>query len=290
MATFKEGDWVRALVGDEVVSVGDVGRVAKSDRTVTHVDWVGKRRWAYINSEMEPWTPKVGERVLYKDDMVTGVGVVESVDGAHDEALSIGIYVDEKDLDFAYYGHNDVRLFEAKHLSPITEEPLPVAAEAQPAASVAEPLTIQAGKFYKTRDGRKVGPMKSSGRTYDYFWTDGKPRDPADYYSRDWCDDGTFHKSKPNHPLDLISEWPDTTATTTNTAATVDALDEEYGPGMRKERPWDRYRDVVADRDNDTVGLTVSLDTSELHEELDAVISKLKKIRKLQRELGLIAA
>lgn len=66
---------------------------------------------------------------------------------------------------------------------------------------------------------------------------------------------------------------------TTNVAATVDALDEEYGPVV-----------AVADRDNDTVGLTVSLDTSELHEELDAVISKLKKIRKLQRELGLIAA
>lgn len=36
--------------------------------------------------------------------------------------------------------------------------------------------------------------------------------------------------------------------------------------------------------------LTVAIDASNLHEELDAIIGKLKKIRKLQRELGLSAA
>lgn len=149
---------------------------------------------------------------------------------------------------------------------------------AAPAAPVAEPLTIQAGRFYKTRDGRKVGPMVlsevvdcQSGKNGEkYTWSDiesGNTYTDVGRYAWD---------TTREHENDLVAEWPDTT---TNVAATVDALDEEYGPGV-----------AVADRDNDTVGLTVSLDTSELHEDLDAVIAKLKKIRKLQRELGLIAA
>lgn len=63
MAKFKEGDWVRATVADDDVSVGDVGRVVESGTIVPYVEWVGKGQFAYIEYEMEPWTPKVGERV-----------------------------------------------------------------------------------------------------------------------------------------------------------------------------------------------------------------------------------
>lgn len=64
------------------------------------------------------------------------------------------------------------------------------------------PLTIQAGKFYKTRDGRKVGPMRSSGRGYliTDFW----------HYAKDGecCYLGVSGSdTHPEH--DLIAEWVD---------------------------------------------------------------------------------
>lgn len=62
-------------------------------------------------------------------------------------------------------------------------------------------LTIQAGKFYKTRDGRKVGPM----REQDGYHTDGEW-----YYASDGecCYLGVSGSVKvPKH--DLIAEWLD---------------------------------------------------------------------------------
>lgn len=45
-------------------------------------------------------------------------------------------------------------------------------------------MKIEKGKFYKTRDGRKVGPM--AGGTV-FFWVEGKSVDPAP----EWRPDGT---------------------------------------------------------------------------------------------------
>lgn len=62
------------------------------------------------------------------------------------------------------------------------------------------PLTIQAGKFYKTRDGRKVGPML----VYDdeYFHV----RSGSEFGSVIWREDGSaaWHRDP-----DLIAEWVD---------------------------------------------------------------------------------
>jgi hypothetical protein len=68
------------------------------------------------------------------------------------------------------------------------------------------PLTIEAGKFYKTRDGRKVGPISrdSQGRRGHWYWQ-------APYlegYSANWCENGSFYKSDENRN-DLIAEWID---------------------------------------------------------------------------------
>ncbi|MBC7149041.1 MAG: hypothetical protein H5U22_06645 [Rhizobium sp.] len=282
MGAFKRGDWIRMTEDDRSCGYksGDVFRLTDiSESGVQFTDNDGDARHAnHRSSRFEPWTPKVGERVRFtdkchhswwfgphtehKDGVVTGPA---TYGGAFDEY--------EWDVDIGHAGSGNVGIC---HI-----EPLPVAAEAQPAArddpAAQAQLTIQAGKFYKTRDGRKVGPMV---KRYSTAFDTGEPLIAANVggQAKLFRVDGGAHLFK-EEGLDLISEWPADTDATTNVAATVDALDEEYGPVV-----------AVADRDNDTVGFTVSLDTSELHEELDAVIAKLKKIRKLQRELGLIAA
>lgn len=268
MGAFKRGDWVRVTDNSGAPVSYNMGEVCRVDDVDGVIRCEGKKSgmWPF---RFEPWTPKVGERVRFVRDSTAGGSVFggagdaatvsrDSVCG-YDGRLHVDVTLDSGILEFNPAAYVD------------DLEPLPVAAEAQPAAQdapaapVAETLTIRAGGFYKTRDGRKVGPMVYRRHQRDFI---KEPGDGCVYR-----DDGKrINVDTPNE--DIIAEWPDTT---TNVAATVDALDEEYGP-------------VVADRDNDTVDFTVSLDTSELHEELDAVIAKLKKIRKLQRELGLIAA
>jgi len=264
MANFKEGDWVRMTEDDHNggYKSGDVFRlIGVSENGVRFTDNDGDTRYADQDSgRFEPWTPKVGERVRFTEECSGNYWFF-----GPDTEVTHGV-VTEDDRSSSYRFTVDTSkgcaFVNVRHI-----EPLPVAVEAQPAAPA--PLTIQTGKFYKTRDGRKVGPVY---KYYDDSWS-------IENDGRLWADSGErYFECDRCGPSDLIAEWP-SNDTTTNVAATVDALDEEYGPGA-----------TVADRNNDTVGLTVSLDTSELHEELDAVISKLKKIRKLQRELGLIAA
>lgn len=95
------------------------------------------------------------------------------------------------------------------------------------------PITIQAGKFYKTRDGRKVGPMlfyinnKSEWMIEvgdGNLWTaEGKHKQGCrTARGEDFMHDGG----------DIIAEWP--ADTTTNVAATVDAINDEYGPVLQE--------------------------------------------------------
>ncbi|RUM98993.1 hypothetical protein EET67_04955 [Pseudaminobacter arsenicus] len=82
----------------------------------------------------------------------------------------------------------------------------------QPVAVAAQQLTIRAGAFYKTRDGRKVGPVEESGTAYDT----GEPVFGAevDGTSRLWRACGGKHLLNWDY-LDLIAEWPTDTADTT---------------------------------------------------------------------------
>lgn len=68
--------------------------------------------------------------------------------------------------------------------------------ELEPAA-----LTIQAGRYYRTRDGRKVGPMRE---TLYGQWVDTK----RTITSYGWSDNGTFIAGATSR-LDLIAEWVD---------------------------------------------------------------------------------
>lgn len=58
-------------------------------------------------------------------------------------------------------------------------------------------LTIEAGRYYKTRDGRKVGPMRSDAKGWLYTHIDG--------IARSFRVDGGKHQSDSN--LDLVAEW-----------------------------------------------------------------------------------
>ncbi|WP_158673345.1 hypothetical protein [Bosea sp. FBZP-16] len=72
-------------------------------------------------------------------------------------------------------------------------------------------LTIQAGKFYKTRDGRKVGPMVrgSGGGSREYAWT--APQKVGDFVTS-WTTEGLYHVGDRRPEIaacDLIAEWVD---------------------------------------------------------------------------------
>ncbi len=125
---------------------------------------------------------------------------------------------------------------------------------------LAPPLTIETGKFYRTRDGRKVGPMSDEGdRAYD---TDEKCL--AAYINGDhrlFRADGGRHLFGKAH-LDLIAEW-------------VDA------PASNDNQP-------VAPQQSDTADLTITIssDTTEVEGSLDRVIAKLERIKALKAEIA----
>lgn len=99
------------------------------------------------------------------------------------------------------------------------------------------PLTIVAGRYYKTRDGRKVGPMCLHSKT-GYIETIGD--------GRIWAPDGKF-VGIDGRGKDIIAEWPTETAKRGNPAATVDAIADEYGgakSGGPKFKVGDRVRVV----------------------------------------------
>lgn len=64
-------------------------------------------------------------------------------------------------------------------------------------------LTIEAGKFYRMRDGRKVGPMKRFDSGHG-VWKAPSVGGFGPY----WWESGEFHIGEKN-PFDLIAEWVD---------------------------------------------------------------------------------
>ena len=71
------------------------------------------------------------------------------------------------------------------------------------------PITIEAGKYYKTRDGRKVGPMEG----VCFKWVEGA----AGVTDPEWDNDGSYRYGYTTRCDDLIAEWTDTPTDTTPT-------------------------------------------------------------------------
>ncbi|MEJ5026335.1 hypothetical protein [Brucella anthropi] len=84
--------------------------------------------------------------------------------------------------------------------------------------ALAPSFTIEAGKFYRTRDGRKVGPM---GAWYD----DGSCFNSTDYLNGGlWKPNGEAYFSKAKDSPTLIAEWVDEPASNDNLPSTTPAI------------------------------------------------------------------
>lgn len=129
---------------------------------------------------------KVGDRVRAKRD----------INGFFDEGEIYQIAIVNNDR-FVLTDEEQKDIKNAKHhtdLEWLLENFEPVAATPQPQ------LTIQTGKFYKTRDERKVGPATEYG-----FWDDGYPFEVAFAH---WVSASGVSQGD-NRDHDLIAEWVD---------------------------------------------------------------------------------
>ena len=64
-------------------------------------------------------------------------------------------------------------------------------------------MQLEVGKYYKTRDGRKVGPMVDLDNGSDDHWKAFLPDEEITY----WHDSGSHWGDI--RPSDLIAEWTD---------------------------------------------------------------------------------
>ena len=64
------------------------------------------------------------------------------------------------------------------------------------------------GRYGRTRDGRKVGPMVWGGGYPQYPWT-CRREDVRDIGIPFWTEDGYYRSGDTDHPLDLVAEWVD---------------------------------------------------------------------------------
>lgn len=260
---YKKGDWVRVLHTDypEYIKIDEIHKVASTDDGEA-VDLASEDGTLFfLPSEIEPWTPRVGERVRFvrdnsdggaeygaKGDVVTvkklwgcdrldievnrfdwhpgaflkdiepvtGKAAVDAPGTAAKfkvgdrvrvtDAVPPGWFFNAGDfgevaevgewLSYQYRvkleGHRDMGHVNDEHIE---------------LATAPTPLKIEAGKFYMTRDGRKVGPMLDHYGSFIVVRGDG----------RIWESDGKGHGGAE----DLIAEAQTTTTTptTTTTAA-----------------------------------------------------------------------
>lgn len=115
-------------------------------------------------------------------------------------------------------------------------------------------FTIETGKFYRTRDGRRVGPM----RRHSDGWLN-----ESDGHGRMWRDDGLrYYEESRGDGSDLIAEW----------------VDE---PASNDNQPVAEQQACAAD-----ITLTIGSDTTELEASLDRVIAKLERINALKAEIA----
>ncbi len=89
-----------------------------------------------------------------------------------------------------------------------------------------EVLKIEAGKYYKTRDGRKVGPMRELDRNdTDWPWTDQDGDMPYQRYN----DKGNGIGLRMEDCRHIISEWQDETPSPIRTVTRREIVPGNYG-------------------------------------------------------------
>lgn len=118
-------------------------------------------------------------------------------------------------------------------------------------------FTLEAGKYYRTRDGRKVGPMVNFGWKDGYPWSTYSTKDT--YYS----DSGQAQGS--GDVNNLVAEWSD---------------EPKHDPA---DKPADEKSPGEASVHTDKiVKIVFDADTSKMEAKLDRVIEKLERINALR--------
>jgi len=223
MGKFKAGDRVKILAGHPYYAgrddIGDemTGTVVGADgktrsyraKYLVAVDGGVADTYAFKGRELEPlptevvadattWVPKVGDRVNW-------TRVRGEFDGSVIEST------DAFPFDFVLRATSG-------------SDTLAYARELEPA-----PLTIEAGKFYRTRDGRKVGPVveaQGAGEPWPTKTADGKLWFRANGHSCPGV--AADHRDQD----DLVAEWADEPAVAPATAAKAWAITDAK-PGER---------------------------------------------------------
>ncbi|XKM40370.1 hypothetical protein A4U53_031055 [Rhizobium ruizarguesonis] len=223
MGKFKVGDRVRFVMDYGYAKKGDEGTIvsflAEDGAVVTHKTVNHSCNFSRI--ELVPvasaeWQPKVGDRVVVTDNITPGGSPIKKYEVGKEYTVTSTC----KD---SAGGHAVMLLGHHQYLR-----------SDQFAAPT--PLTITAGRYYKTRDGRKVGPME------DYGAAPGEDLSIAqvDGNSKLFNRDGTHHFKDRN--IDLIAEWVD--------EPTVIASNDNAAPA--KFKVGDR---IVSAEDGPTKGL-----------------------------------
>jgi hypothetical protein len=182
---YKVGDWFRVKDNRGApldYKVGDVYQVS----TVRDDLVFSNKKPGMFAKRFEPWQPRVGERVKVTYPGWEGEGEVtaEYAHGITLVTLSSGKRSGEEGG------------FVLRDIEPV----ITAAATEQPAT-----LKIEAGKFYKTRDGRKVGPAFIVG-ICAVFGND------SNHAGAVWADDGRSSHRGDKLSLkdnDIIAEWID---------------------------------------------------------------------------------
>ncbi len=189
---FKVGDWVRRVEpSDWPEQYGVVDGIYKVLEVSKHghiVVIAGSS--AAMHGAFEPWQPRVGERVK-----VTGNNQWAG-DGEVTELSNYGVFVILMNTG-RFAGKPGG--FYIRDIEPI----LSTAAPGKPAS-----LKIEAGKFYKTRDGRKLGPIVvAQGRGEPWPWKSCYGWSTYYFKEDGFSCPGSIHNHRDAD--DLIAEWID---------------------------------------------------------------------------------
>ncbi len=216
MGKFKKGDRVR-LTRDNMGfgEAGDAGEIVNPD---AGCEDALVRFDSKINGDHEwfaPWsslelvpvaeatgTVKIGDKVVVLDNLTRSGSPIKEY------PIGVTLTVDRTCGDG--YG-NEAYLFNGHHqylrrdqIEPFTQNT----------------LTIEAGKFYRTRDGRKVGPMRRWSDEAVHRWE--ADDDDLPYI---WADDGTEVDSDINDGADLVAEADEPPAESESTKEILDELE-----------------------------------------------------------------
>lgn len=145
-------------------------------------------------------------------------------------------------------------------------EPVAVAQQPQPPAK--EPLRIQPGRYYLTRDGRKVGPMRRWSDEARHRWEADDEDLP--YI---WADDGTEIDSDIDDSADLVAE-----ASSSDTNGSMG-----YGSTAGFTIPVEAY----APEPDATLTTKITVDFSDFDAELDRIFGRLRKLKRKAGKLGI---